>query len=496
MTIAVTHTTGADASFSVAGKAAWEEGHVVTGATPLTVSNDIYDYTGFVNPANITRTYDEATRTVTLTAITGTLDYYWRSVIKTLGATWTSSAHPVTLDASYFLSSTDGTNFTWSTGPWAFSDVMAAYVHYRTNDKFCIGEVHGTMPVTDHEELHDTVGTYRKAGGALSGYVLGSTTAANRRVLVAQTTVKDEDLPTVLDALTTNSYTQFSLTGAATPVFTKAATDKIALSANRPYYNQLTGGNYTQTLMTANAYTCVWLVAVPTTSDVGSKAYRYLWVQGQSEGTLSAQQALQSSSVSIGTFGTLDAEYVFIGKVILQYVAANWVLTSVEALIGTKRGQNSVTGIASLPASAITVDTTGFNDTVPTNAQLQATKVDRWFSKIQSLGTKDTNYTVDFNIGRFATVTTGTAVATLTIPDWSSAAECPPECWLYVTQGGTVRQQTIGAASGTNNNVIGSGAYAKALPYSGINLVDAYCFTWTGSKWMITNMIFDVKAIV
>lgn len=149
-----------------------------------------------------------------------------------------------------------------------------------------------------------------------------------------------------------------------------------------------------------------------------------------------------------------------------------------------------------LAGTSVTIDPTGFVDTSVTTAQLLAVKVDRWLSKVQVLGIKDTNYTVDFNTGRFATVITGTGAATLTIPDWSAATECPPECWLYITQGGTVRQQTIGAASGTNNNVIGSGAYAKALPYSGTNLVDAYCFTWTGTKWMITNMLFDVKAIV
>lgn len=114
---------------------------------------------------------------------------------------------------------------------------------------------------------------------------------------------------------------------------------------------------------------------------------------------------------------------------------------------------------------------------------------------VQALGTKYSNYTVDFNNGRFVTVLTGTGAATITIPDWASTG-ISVDAWLYVTQGPTGRQQTIGDASGTNNNVIGAGGLVKALPYSIASGTDAYQFVWTGSKWMITNMLYDVKNVV
>jgi hypothetical protein len=113
---------------------------------------------------------------------------------------------------------------------------------------------------------------------------------------------------------------------------------------------------------------------------------------------------------------------------------------------------------------------------------------------IQALGTKDTNYTVDFNSGLFATATTGTGAATLTIPDYTSST-VSVIAWLYITQGATARTQTLGAASGTNNNVVSSGGLmgaGDALPNSGASKVDAYQFTWMGTKWMITNALFDV----
>lgn len=117
-------------------------------------------------------------------------------------------------------------------------------------------------------------------------------------------------------------------------------------------------------------------------------------------------------------------------------------------------------------------------------------------SNVQALGTKDTNYTCDFNSGRFVTVTTGTGAATLTIPNWASATESV-NAWLYITQGATARTQTLGVASGTNNNIISSGGLMSAgdaLPNSGASTVDVFEFTWTGVKWFVSNVLFDVKA--
>lgn len=388
-------------------------------AAQTAVHADTKEPTGFVDPDNISRSYDSATRKVTLTAITGTLDYYWRGVKKTLGATWTSSAHD-DVAGSWFLSSSDGTNFVWSNTPWLFSYVMTAFISYGVADKFGISETHGcTMSAADHEEDHDNIGTYKKSGGGVSGYALASTTAADRRPLVASTTVKDEDLKTVLAELATESYTQFSLTSANTAVFTKAAADIIALSTNRPYYNQLTGGAWQQTLMSANSYTCVWLVAVPVTEDSGSQAYRYLWVQGQTEGNLTSQQARTPANVSFGAFQTLATEFVFIGKVILQYVASSWVLTSVELLAGTKSGQSS-TPAASYVSQTVTAGNLLTAPSEDAVAAALAGKLDALASVNTQTGTTYTILASD--LGKDVRFTSGTAV-TLTLPAYTGFSE-------------------------------------------------------------------------
>ena len=51
-------------------------------------------------------------------------------------------------------------------------------------------------------------------------------------------------------------------------------------------------------------------------------------------------------------------------------------------------------------------------------------------SIIQNLGVKNTDYTVDFNNGRFVTVTTGSGAAIITIPDWTYSAESVNTCFV------------------------------------------------------------------
>ena len=164
-----------------------------------------------------------------------------------------------------------------------------------------------------------------------------------------------------------------------------------------------------------------------------------------------------------------------------------------------KLSEKIATNITSQP---ITGFTSGAGTVAATDTLLQAisklngndgTKMDKSF--IQSIGTQNGNYTCNFNSGTFATVTTGTGVATVTIPDWASTS-VSVDAWLYITQGATARIQTLGTASGTNNNIISSGGLMSAgdaLPNSGASTTDAFQFTWIGTKWMVTNALYDVK---
>ena len=333
--------------------------------------------TGFVNPDAVNVSYDGATRKVT---VTGSTEAYYRgNLITELVSGWVSAAHDIA-DGSYFLYH-NGTSFVWSTTIWPFDVVMIAMA-YRDGANFCLRECHGLMAWQTHQELHETLGTYLKSGGDLSGFTLASTTATNRRPRISSTIVRDEDLPTTLPALTTNAYTQLYLSGANTANTVSDATEIIPLLANNPYYNQFTGGNWVQTLFPNNAYGKIFIMAVPVTSDVDCQKKRFIFIQPQTVSTtLATIQAINSSSVNLGHISGTLSEYVFIGEIIVRYAAGNWTLISTAKLIGTKLVQAAIIGGggggASIAADLV-VDATGFNNNLgatDTNQQLVNQKV-------------------------------------------------------------------------------------------------------------------------
>jgi hypothetical protein len=331
------------------------EGDYISGAITK-------DPTGFDNPASVVINYDPTTQKVTLT---GTWVAYWHGqVIATLTTGWVSAAHTNTAGHIYRLYY-DGANFVWSTDTeWTFDVFQIASVNYGATDKYAIRECHGLMNWQAHEGFHDTVGAYRESGGTLdpASYTLASTTAANRRPDVVQTVIHDEDNKTTLLALTSKLYTKIFLTLAGTLNYTVETAEIIAVTGSQPAYNQYTGGAWQQTLMTANTYTCVWLIAVPVTASVGSQKYRYLWVQGQSAGTLAQQQALQPADVNLGTLQAEATEFVYLQKIIINYQSAgggNWVITSVTNLTGNHWSQVGSPAGAFLADVAVTAPITG-----------------------------------------------------------------------------------------------------------------------------------------
>ncbi|MFZ4856137.1 MAG: hypothetical protein ACOYL3_07045 [Desulfuromonadaceae bacterium] len=318
------------------------------------VAADTLDPTGWANPTAITVTYNSVADTVTLT---GTLDYYWRGVKKSLTSPWTSSAHSATTGQSYFLSTADGTNFTWSTTPWLFSDLQVAFVQHGAVDLFCVRETHGcNTPWSVHEQDHISRGTFRESGGDLSGYVLASTTAANRRPAVSACVLHDEDLESTVTALPDNGpYTNVTLTTTAVSNFNTTAVEIVPVLVNNPYYNSYTAPNWTQTLMANNSYMCVWLLAVPVADDVDSQKYRFLWIQGQSSGNLTTQNALTPNDLNLGSLTSLSPEYAFIAKIVIRFQGGNWDITSVTNLTGSK---TFYTGTAAGYLSTVTTDAT------------------------------------------------------------------------------------------------------------------------------------------
>jgi len=301
--------------------------------------------TGFTNPELVTIT-DNGNRTVTLS---GTVIAMWRgNIISAITNGYISPAHPNTTTSRYFLAY-NGTTLDWvdmTVTPLDFSWILVCFAFYSGAEWVYLKETHGLMQWQNHKEFHETVGTYLSSGGDLGALVVNSTTVANRRPTLNQTTIFDEDNPSTLPLLNTNSYTWFYLAGAgATVTFSTANADIINLSTNQPFYNQNNAGTWQQTLFHTNAYGKIFVMALPVTAGTNPQKYRYIFVQPQTVGTtLSTIRALTPSSLNLSTFSTTSPEFVFIGEIIVRFTANNWVVTSFAKLQGSKQAQVTVSG--------------------------------------------------------------------------------------------------------------------------------------------------------
>jgi hypothetical protein len=299
--------------------------------------------TGFISPENITVTYygnDEVVESERRTVVlTGTIEAYYKGEhITALVNGWRSPQHTNTT-GTFFLHYCDGA-FVFDTSPWTFDCLQIAFVQVNSHT-IGIRETHGFMQWQSHKELHETIGTYKISGGTLTtgSYTLGSAVATNRRPLVDQTVVADEDLKSTITPLVTQSYTQRVMTGTGTRVMTPEQTEILPVNGNIPYYNQWNGTEWLQTPMTNGDYAAMYLMAIPTTADTGSLRFRYAWVQAQAVGSLLAAQNHIPAQLNIGDPAVLLSEYVFIQKLIIFVTGNNWQIHSTQTLTGTKFSQ-------------------------------------------------------------------------------------------------------------------------------------------------------------
>ena len=150
------------------------------------------DPTGFKEPDDVIVTAN-GDRTVTLT---GTVNAYYQSVkLSSIVTGYVSPQHGTDTAKTYFLTY-NGTDIAWrdlSATPLDFTHLLISYAFYDTGNAAWIyfKETHGLMSWQTHRAEHLTIGTYKKSGGALSGWTPSSTTAAERRPLVAGVVIQD-----------------------------------------------------------------------------------------------------------------------------------------------------------------------------------------------------------------------------------------------------------------------------------------------------------------
>lgn len=330
-----------------------------TNALGIAPIQDLAFLSGWSDGKNIDVSYNSTNRTVTLTHASGFIRGYWKGRPVTLVSPWTSSAHAAGF-AVYYLYSSDGATFNWSTTPFDFRHMHIASVRYLSSITAGIREPHGLMDPDTHEDLHVNIGTYAKAGGLLTSgtYAIGAPESdANNTPGIDSITVKDEDCESVITALPQGTYTHVYIDASNNSVFSTGNAFPFSYTP-AGYINYFPSG--VQTQGTQPAYYCVYAIAAPTTSDAQSQAYRWMWMQSQAVYTTLAQaQAESVSSLRLGDLQSLfqecvprikliyrsSASYTTTGKVRLEDFAYVTKTLNIAATGSLTSSWSTITGI-------------------------------------------------------------------------------------------------------------------------------------------------------
>lgn len=277
----------------------------------LSIFTDTQDPTWFIDNANITISWNSTNRTVTLSHSTA-VDYYWRWIPKTLGASWVSSAHWTDTTQRYYLCSTDWDNFTWSTTQWNFSDIMVTIAFYDTTLWVWIylREPHGIYPHNSHIIDHLNIGTFRFDWWLPTAwtYALNTSTDVSLTPWFDEALVYDEDLPSVIWAWTEWTYTTGYTNSSNIMVFdtTKSFPFHNTTSWYINYFN-----NGVETQWQTWRFYNVYQILIPVASDTNSQKFRTILLQPQTQHTsLATAQAEDFRSLNLWNFTNLSPESV------------------------------------------------------------------------------------------------------------------------------------------------------------------------------------------
>lgn len=318
------------------------------------------DNTGFRYPSTITVT-DNGDDTVTINDGTDPVEAYYHGLhVTTLVDGYTSSAVTALDTSKVWFLTYNGTDIDWrdiSIYTDFFKDVLISVAFYDTANSAWVflQETHGMVMDKDtHGELHRNIGTYLISGGDITGVVLDSTTASERRPNTSQAVVRDEDKNTTIPAhLSTDLYTQGYNTGTGTFNFDIDNDDIIPLSTNQPYWNSFSSPNWGQTLFTENQFGTVWEYLVPVALGASQK-YRTVFVQPQwvtdtaaSGGSLAdrlaaaqaTEEARTQAGLNITSLEGLTPESIAIKRYTIKYDGTTWSIVNVITLGGTRVSQ-------------------------------------------------------------------------------------------------------------------------------------------------------------
>jgi hypothetical protein len=370
------------------------------------------DPTGFIDQDNISYVYDPIARTITLTHVSGFIDYSFRGRSYALTSPWVSPPH-LAGTTSYYLKSIDGINFVWTTLPWDFYDVQVAQARYAPSsaEYYAVREGHGcNLPYSVHKILHNNLGTTRVSGLDIDGASIlvnpanTAVTNAGNRPTVNSGYISDEDLATFIPStLDTGPYTILWFDASGNSQISHTNTDIYAYTTNQILYNPIGSGlvGFTNT-----NYINMWAFHVPVTSDARSQQYRTVWLVGQNQFTTTASaQAEDPRGLFWGNITGQLPEQVPYAVITFQYntginlglgilgrckiaVAPRYLVGNKQTLITgspnltTHGALSGRSDIDSHPSIALSVDPSLFSTLIATDQQAIEAEIDGILTKL------------------------------------------------------------------------------------------------------------------
>ena len=282
------------------------------------VTRDIH---GFIDRTSTTLSFNEGTRTFSITPVASTWSVYILGSLKTITGAL-SIVIPNTTGNVFVRVNSAGTALETVSGiPDFANDVYAVYIYWNaiTSKALIVGdERHGSArDTTWHSNQHLNVGTVWRSGGAVS-YTLNAPTTINIG-LAAPIRIADEDLLHIINhaATPTVDYEQVLDTSAVLEVLyldgtvyttTTPSTSPWIAGTSTARYNQVTTGSGSLVDAGEGKYITYWLLA---TNDIRRPIKLVL-------GRLAHDTVDAAYSETFTDYGISFSEQVFMHQIVIQ----------------------------------------------------------------------------------------------------------------------------------------------------------------------------------
>lgn len=177
---------------------------------------------GFTYPYDVSLSYSEVTRTITLTPAVSSFSF-WINGTKIVKNSIVISVPHSNVSGQYFFTFDGSGQLSVSTSPWDLTDltktpVCVVYYNQSNGKGFANFELHrANRNIYAHKQSHFSIGTFIKhpaSNFALSGYTIQSGTNADVTFSVSSGTILDEDIEWAIDTLADGGpYTVLYRTG-------------------------------------------------------------------------------------------------------------------------------------------------------------------------------------------------------------------------------------------------------------------------------------------